>query len=88
LKHDLRTATSTGSVADSDQPMPVFDALVQRVEITDRREVAAADLAALVEEIVGHRDRWGITSYVVRADAIDAVAPLLPRLRQISPRRT
>jgi probable F420-dependent oxidoreductase len=36
------------------------------------------------EEIVGelhaHEARWGITSYVVRADAFDAVAPLLARL--------
>ncbi len=34
------------------------------------RDEIAADLA-------GYRERWSITSYVVRADAIDAVAPLL-----------
>jgi probable F420-dependent oxidoreductase len=34
----------------------------------------------LVEEVVAHRARWGITSYVVRAGAIDLVAPLIERL--------
>ncbi len=33
----------------------------------------------LVEEITGHRDRWGITSYVVRAAAVDLVAPIIER---------
>jgi len=31
----------------------------------------------LADEVAGHRDRWGFTSYVVRADAIDAAARLL-----------
>ena len=35
----------------------------------------------LVEEIAQHRARWGITSYVVRAAVIDAVAPIVERLR-------
>jgi probable F420-dependent oxidoreductase len=34
----------------------------------------------IVEELHGHESRWGITSYVVRAGALDAVAPLLGRL--------
>ncbi len=34
----------------------------------------------IVEELRGHEARWGITSYVVRPGAIDAVAPLLARL--------
>lgn len=35
----------------------------------------------LAEELVMHRERWGITSYVVRAGAVDLVAPLIERLR-------
>lgn len=34
----------------------------------------------IVEEMLGHRERWGFTSYVVRADAIDALAPVISRL--------
>jgi probable F420-dependent oxidoreductase len=35
----------------------------------------------VTEEFDRHRERWGFTSYVVRAEAIDIVAPLLDRLR-------
>jgi probable F420-dependent oxidoreductase len=35
----------------------------------------------IVDELLAHRERWGITSYTVRADTIDAVAPLVERLR-------
>jgi probable F420-dependent oxidoreductase len=35
----------------------------------------------VVEELDRHRERWGFTSYVIRADALDIVAPLLDRLR-------
>jgi probable F420-dependent oxidoreductase len=35
----------------------------------------------IADELIEHRERWGITSYTVRADAIDAVAPLIERLR-------
>ena len=31
----------------------------------------------VIEELDRHRERWGFTSYVIRADAIDTVAPLL-----------
>jgi probable F420-dependent oxidoreductase len=34
----------------------------------------------LVDELFDHHRRWGIASYVVRAEAIDAVAPLIERL--------
>ena len=34
----------------------------------------------ILEELHAHEARWGITSYVVRAGALDAVAPLLERL--------
>jgi probable F420-dependent oxidoreductase len=56
-------------------------------------DLAAADVVAapyalvgtvdqLVDELADHEARWGIRSYVVRADAIDIVAPLIERLRQ------
>jgi probable F420-dependent oxidoreductase len=35
----------------------------------------------VIEELNQHRERWGFTSYVIRVDAIDIVAPLLDRLR-------
>jgi probable F420-dependent oxidoreductase len=35
----------------------------------------------VIEELDRHRERWGFTSYVIRADVIDIVAPLLDRLR-------
>lgn len=36
----------------------------------------------LADEVVQHYERWGFTSYVVRADAIDATAALIDRLRR------
>ncbi len=35
----------------------------------------------LADEVEMHRERWGITSYVVRAGALDLIAPLIERLR-------
>jgi hypothetical protein len=35
----------------------------------------------LVEELDRYRERWGFTSYVVRADAVDLVALLIERFR-------
>jgi probable F420-dependent oxidoreductase len=35
----------------------------------------------LVDELIGHRERWRISSYVVRAPAIDLVAPIIERVR-------
>lgn len=44
-------------------------------------------LVGTEDEIVGavteHHRRWGITRYVVRADAMEALTPLLPRLAAI-----
>jgi probable F420-dependent oxidoreductase len=36
----------------------------------------------LVDQLLAHRERWGFTSYVVRADTIDAVTPVIARLTQ------
>lgn len=79
-----------------------FEALVQRVAITDDREAAVEDLADLglptadlldqpymligtldqiEEQILRHKERWGITRYAVRTDALEALAPLVERLR-------
>jgi probable F420-dependent oxidoreductase len=91
--------------ASRDQRVPVLDALVQYVGITEHREKAAARVAGhvpgantthilgapytlvgtldqLADEIAQHHERWGFSSYVVRADAIDAVAALIDRLRR------
>jgi probable F420-dependent oxidoreductase len=51
-------------------------------------DVAAAPYALvgsveqIVEELFEHRARWGITSYVVRANAVDGVASIIERLAQ------
>jgi probable F420-dependent oxidoreductase len=102
---DWRPAALDGQVAliraaASARGVPVLDALVQHVEITDDRAGAAERVARHVEgptpddildspyaligtydelagELRAHYERWGISSYVVRADAMDAVAPLL-----------
>lgn len=93
------------AMSRSPVPVPVLDALVQYVEVTDDLTAPAAaercarlapgltpaDVVAapfafvgsverIVEELFDHRARWGITSYVVRADAIDAVASVIDRL--------
>ncbi|GHJ14005.1 MULTISPECIES: LLM class flavin-dependent oxidoreductase [unclassified Micromonospora] len=36
----------------------------------------------VVAAVAGHRRRWGVTRFVVRAGAVDALAPLLPRLAE------
>ncbi|RLP85820.1 LLM class flavin-dependent oxidoreductase [Micromonospora sp. CV4] len=38
----------------------------------------------IVATVAAHRRRWGVTRYVVRADALDPLAPLLPRLAAIT----
>jgi probable F420-dependent oxidoreductase len=37
----------------------------------------------IVAAVRSHRERWGITRYVVRRPAMDALAPLLPRLAEV-----
>ena len=36
----------------------------------------------IVAAVARHRRRWGVTRFVVRAGAVDALAPLLPRLAE------
>ena len=54
-----------------------------------RADVLAAPYALigtvdqLVDELQEHRVRWGFTSYVIRADAVDSVASILDRLRAL-----
>ena len=42
-------------------------------------------LDQLADEILQHHERWGFTSYVVRANVIDAAAALIDRLRALDP---
>jgi len=37
-------------------------------------------LDQLADELLQHYERWGFTSYVVRADVIDAAAALIDRI--------
>jgi len=37
----------------------------------------------IVDAVTEHHRRWGISRYVVRADALEAMTPLLPRLAAI-----
>jgi probable F420-dependent oxidoreductase len=61
----------------------VAEVLASRVQGLTPAEALAAPYALfgtveqLVEELARHRDRWGFTSYVVRADAIDDAAQVL-----------
>lgn len=100
---DERVAIVRGAAATRTAD-PVFDALVQHVEITDHRHDAADQFASTapgltasdvlgcpyaligtLDEIAAdlheHRARWGFTSYVVRADAIDATAAIMRHLQ-------
>ncbi|MFD2763328.1 LLM class flavin-dependent oxidoreductase [Micromonospora eburnea] len=38
----------------------------------------------IVTAVADHQRRWGITRFVVRAEAVDAITPLLPRLATLS----
>lgn len=38
----------------------------------------------IVAAVAAHRRRWGVTRYVVRADALEPLAPLLPRLAALT----
>jgi probable F420-dependent oxidoreductase len=59
----------------------------ERILGASGRDVVAApyvlvgSVDQIAEEVVAHRERWGITSYVVRAAAIDGIAPVIERLR-------
>ncbi|MFG3686441.1 LLM class flavin-dependent oxidoreductase [Micromonospora sp. NPDC047740] len=71
------------------------DAEAAAVQFAEHAGLTTAELLATpfvligtAEEIVAavaqHRRRWGITRFVVRADAVDALAPLLPHLASLS----
>jgi probable F420-dependent oxidoreductase len=71
----------------TDDREAVAAALAARVEGASPADVLAAPftligtLEQLEEEVAGHAERWGITSYCVRAAALDAVAALIHRIR-------
>ena len=50
-------------------------------DVLDAPYVLVGTLDELVAEIADHHQRWGISSYVVRTDAIDSVARVIERLR-------
>ena len=56
------------------------------VRLSDLREVPFM-LVGTPDEIMAavrrNRQRWGITRYAVRRNALDSLAPLLPRLAQL-----
>ncbi|MFG3298673.1 LLM class flavin-dependent oxidoreductase [Micromonospora chersina] len=71
------------------------DAEAAAASIAADTGLSAADLLAtpfvligtadeIVAAVAEHRRRWGVTRFVVRADAVDALAPLLPRLTAIA----
>lgn len=70
------------------------DAEAAAAELAAHAGVSPSELLALpyvlmgtademVEAVTGHHRRWGIARYVIRASAMDAVAPLLRRLAAI-----
>ena len=51
---------------------------------TQERTLRGASTAdEIVDAVAEHHRRWGITRYVVRADAMEAMTALLPRLAAI-----
>jgi hypothetical protein len=67
------------------------DAEATAAQLAERIGLTAAEVLAtpfvligtedeIVAAVADHQRRWGITRFVVRADAVDAIAPLLPRL--------
>ncbi|MFU8849992.1 LLM class flavin-dependent oxidoreductase [Micromonospora sp. SL1-18] len=67
------------------------DAEAAAASTAERLDLTVAELLAtpfvligtaeeIVTAVAQHQRRWGISRFVVRADAVDALAPLLPRL--------
>ena len=50
-------------------------------DVLDAPYALIGTLDQIVEELTNHRERWGFTSYVVRADALDLAARLVERTR-------
>jgi probable F420-dependent oxidoreductase len=71
ITHDPATvAARVASVAPGLTPNDVLAAPYALVGAVDE----------LVDQLLVYRERWGFTSYVVRADTIDAVTPIIARL--------
>jgi hypothetical protein len=70
----------------TDERAAVAETLASRVQGLTPSDALAApyalfgSVAQLADEVARHRERWGFTSYVVRADAIDAAARLLTQV--------
>ncbi len=70
----------------TDHPRDVAERMSSVVEGLAPDDVLGAPYALvgtpsqLAEELAAHRERWGFTSYVVRANALDAIVPVIARL--------
>lgn len=49
-------------------------------ELLDIPYLLVGNLAQLEEQVLRHQERWGITRYAVRTDALEQLAPLVARL--------
>lgn len=111
-KHEVRWAPEATTervdvvrteAAAHDRLVPVIDALVQRVVLTNDRETTASEFAepfpeldtshaldnpfalfgtpeSIAAQLVDFEQRWGITHYCVRGDAVDAVVQVMAAL--------
>jgi probable F420-dependent oxidoreductase len=70
----------------TDDPAAAAARLAERVEGLRPDDVLAAPFAlvgtadALADEVARHEQRWGITSYVVRAPAVDVIGDLIAKV--------
>jgi probable F420-dependent oxidoreductase len=72
----------------TDDPGAILDEYAERLgmsvgELRQVPFVLVGNADEIVEAVRGHRERWGITRYVVRRNALDQFASLLPRLAEI-----
>ena len=69
------TVTLRGDQERPSQPAPTMSDLVETPYVL----VGSED--EILHQLRANRDRWGITRYTVRTEALDALAPIIDRLR-------
>ena len=77
-----RVVVGDGAAAAAAQTAAETGLTVDELLATPFVLIGSAD--EIVAAVAAHRRRWGVTRYVVRADALDPLAPLLPRLSAIT----
>ena len=80
----MRSCNTSGSPSIAIQPAARVAERVAGASADDvlgSPYVLVGTLDELAEELAQHHERWGFTSYVVRADVIDDAAALIDRLR-------